>query len=242
MVQIALTLFPGVSGDECEAFSLILDQLPDVEFVHVGADLGPVPGSGRVQVVDHTFASVPRPDIVLVPGGLGTARTARDDELTGWLHRVEPTCRWVVGSSTGTVLLAAAGLIGDRPVATHWLAGPLLETYGAAPSTDRIVEYGRVITCEGQVTAAEVAVILTARLFGKDTARRVLADLPRRERPAPARPRTRARVRTSERDRPLWTRWFRGRGHGGPGQPANAELEVSEWIDLDPVEMDVIDP
>lgn len=247
MVQIALTMAPGVSGDECEAFSLVLDQVPGVEFVHVGSTPGRVNGSGRTQFVDHTFAQVRRPDVVLVPGGLGTARAARDVELLGWLRDVAPSCRWLVGSSTGTVLLAAAGLLEHgRPVATHWLAGSLLADYGAEASTDRIVEHDGIITCEGHVTAAEVALLLTARLAGAATARRILEDLPRRRRPPTPRMGATAGRRSTRRDEPWWRGWIRlflGRHAArGPRAPANVELEVSDWIELDAVEMDVLDP
>lgn len=234
-VQVALALFPGVSGDECEAFSLVLGRHPDVEIVGVGATVGPVGGIGPVQEVDRTFAQVTAPDLVVVPGGLGCAETARDGDLAAWLRAVEPTCRWVVGSSTGTVVLAAAGLLDERPVATHWLAAPLLEGYGTSASVERIVETGRVITCEGKVTAVDVALLLTARLFGPEAATRARRDL--------------ARPDGTPHDHapPLWERalaWMRAGGGRptGPGRPRNPELEVSEWVDLELVEMDVDDP
>lgn len=233
MVQIALTLFPGVSGDECEAFTAVLRQLPEADVIGVGAEVGPVAGIGPDQQVDAVFADVTEPDVVLVPGGLGVRRTAGDDELARWLQQVEPTCRWMVGSSTGTVVLAAAGLLDDRPVATHWLAGPLLESYGSSASRERIVEYGRLVTCEGQVTAVDVALLLTARLFGPEWASRARAGLPRREWPEPPPPRMRLRD--------WWRERYARVKDPGPGRPRNPELQVSEWVDEELVEMQVDD-
>lgn len=230
MVQIALALFPGVSGDECEAFAAVLGGLPEVELVAVGAEVGPVPGVGPHQDVEATFAEVTRPEVVLLPGGLGVRETAADHELVAWLRQVEPTCRWMVASSTGTVVLAAAGLLDERPVATHWLAGSLLESYGSAASTERIVEHDRIVTCEGKVTAVDVALLLTARLLGPDRATLARTRLPGREWPEPPPPRRRLRD--------WWSELFE-RTPRGPGRPRNPELQVSDWVELELVEMDV---
>jgi len=180
-VQVAIALFPGVSADECEAFSLAFDELmllgTAVEMIGVGAALGEVRGPGGGQRVDAVFADVSAPDVVLVPGGLGVDRTAHDDELLTWLRRVEPGCQWMAASSTGTVVVAAAGLLGDRPAATHWLAGSMLEEYGSMASSDRIVEVGHILTCHGHISAMDVALLIIMRLYNRETAAQVRSQL-----------------------------------------------------------------
>lgn len=232
-MQVALALFPGVSADECEAFTMVFERLArdgiaDVDLVGVGARLGPVAGQGGGHHVDALFADVPTPDVVLVPGGLGVERTSRDAELLAWLREVAPRCSWMAASSTGTVVVAAAGLLGERDAATHWLASPLLETYGSRASSERIVEVGRVITCEGRITAMHVALLVTLRVFGPDAVRRVRASL------AADPPGT---------DRPLITvsRWqrlvagFGGRRHRAAPRRRNPELEAPDVIELEPL-------
>jgi transcriptional regulator GlxA family with amidase domain len=106
-MQVALTTFPGVSADECEAFTLAFEALEEFDVVRVGGAVGPVAGPGGGSRVDARFGEVPDPDIVLVPGGLGCARTATDDELLAWLRSVSPT--WMAASS-----------IGAKPRRTGW--------------------------------------------------------------------------------------------------------------------------
>jgi len=77
----------------------------------------------------------------------------------------------LAASSTGTVAVAAAGLLGNHDAATHWLAGDFLADYGSQPSAERIVEIGNVITCEGRITAMHVALLLTLRVAGGDAGR-----------------------------------------------------------------------
>ncbi len=220
-VQVALALYPGVSANECEAFTLVFERLSGSELVGVGERIGPVAGPGGVQSIDHRFDDVLRPDVVLVPGGLGCARAAEDEVLRSWLHTVSSHCAWLAASSTGTVVVAAAGLLGDHAAATHWLAGDLLERYGSAPANERIVEIGRVITCEGEITAMHVALLVALRVRGPDEVARIRGELDRigRQDQSPARRRRfRRRPRSS-----------------GPARPRNPELVAPDVIEFEPL-------
>ncbi|RIQ34068.1 DJ-1/PfpI family protein [Jiangella rhizosphaerae] len=156
----AIVAYTGVSIDEAEIFRFVLSQIPEFRTVVVGSARGQVPGPGGVLVVEATFAEVNAPAIVAVPGGVGADR---HPEIAAWLRRVSP--RWLLASSTGTALLAAAGLLDDATAATHWLAGPLLEHYGAHPSPERLVVDGRLITCSGGPAAFQGA-LLVAKAYG----------------------------------------------------------------------------
>jgi transcriptional regulator GlxA family with amidase domain len=224
-MQVALTLYPGVSADECEAFTCVFDRLDGAELVGVGARVGAVEGPGGGHHVDATFADVERPDIVLVPGGIGCARAAHDEPLLDWLRTVAPRCTWMAASSTGTVIVAAAGLLGDREAATHWLAGDLLAEHGSQPSDERVVEIGNVITCEGRITAMHVALLVTLRVAGPEAVARVRERL--------------AGGSSPHRRVPRWRRWWDEHRHSrrskGPGRPRNRELDAPEVIEFRPL-------
>ena len=229
-VQVALVLFPGVSINECEAFALAFRQLRasglgDAALVGVGAEVGEVVGVGGRGQIEMSFDEVQAPDVVLVPGGLGVDRTAHDKELLSWLRRVEPTCQWMAASSTGTVVVAAAGLLGDHPAATHWLAGDKLAEYGSAASSERIVEVGHVLTCHGQISAMDVALLMILRLYNRPIAAQVRHDLAAaQQRAAETTPTPRERI----------SQWWAARtGVRGPVQPHNEELDTSDWIELE---------
>ena len=224
-MQVAVVLSDGVSADECDAFTLVFAQVSGCEVVAVAEAAGHVDGPGGGWTADATFAEVTAPDIVLVPGGLGWARTARDDVLRAWLTAVAPRARWVVASSTGSVVLAAAGLLAHHEAATHWLAAPLLEAYGSPASADRIVEHGRFITCSGQVTAMHMALVVIGREFGAGAVAAARAGVTAARTPAPVggrRRRSRARRRRH--------------GTGGPirptraARPTNRQLEAPDVI------------
>lgn len=218
-MQVALALYPGVSAYECEAFTLVFDQLAEAQLVRVGSRLGRVDGPGGGNHIDALFDQVTHPDVVLVPGGLGCARAAGDVELLRWIRRVAPTCDWLAASSTGTVIVAAAGLLHEHEVATHWLASDLLESYGSKVSRERIVQVGNVITCEGAITAMHVALLVTLRLAGPDAVARAREGIEREQRSS--QPRTERAHRL--RSRPT-----------GPATPRNPELVAPDVIELDP--------
>jgi transcriptional regulator GlxA family with amidase domain len=223
-VQVALASYPGVSANEREAFSLVFERLAGTELVGVGERVGRVGGPGGGVVVDRCYDDVTAPDVVLVPGGLGCARAAEDTQLRAWLRSVAPRCSWLAASSTGTVIVAAAGLLDDRAAATHWLAGDLLHRYGSAASTERIVEIGNVITCEGEITALHVALLVTLRLVGPAEVARVRAEL--------------AGFGRAD-DIAASSRWWR-RGHrrpSGPQRPRNPELVAPDVIEFEPLQI-----
>ncbi len=230
-MQVALVLYPGVSADECEAFTCVFDRLDGADLVGVGARLGRIDGPGGGHRVEATFADVGDPDIVLVPGGIGCARAASDETLLDWLRTVSTRCTWMAASSTGTVVVAAAGLLADHDAATHWLAGDLLAEHGSQPSAESVVEIGNIITCEGRITAMHVALLVTLRVAGQEAVALV-----------------RERLVTGvvpDRDISRWRRWWDQRRRddrctAGPRRPRNRELDAPDVIEFRPLTTQVI--
>lgn len=182
-MRIVLVVYDGVLDDECEAFRSVLGLVTGAELVVAGRVAGEYAGPGGAQRVDVTFDQVDDAEVVVVPGGLGCERAADDPELRAFLHRMERTARFVAASSTGTVLLAAAGLLHGAPAATHWLAGDLLRRYGSAADGRRLVVSGNVITCEGRISAVDAAFALVERIEGSAAVERIRATLIERGRP-----------------------------------------------------------
>jgi transcriptional regulator GlxA family with amidase domain len=115
------------------------------------------------------------------------------------LRRIRP--RWVLASSTGSALLAAAGLLRRRTAATHWLAGPLLERHGAHPSTERLVVDRPFVTCSGLASTFDAAFVVASEVGGPalvHTIREQLRDDVGRATPCDP-PRTRYRSRPARR-------------------------------------------
>ena len=180
--RIAIVAYQGVLADESYAFRDVFRRVPQAEVVTVGERIGVVAGPGGSQVVTATFRDIARVDVVAVPGGLGSHH---HPDIGWWIMAAEPT--WIVSSSTGSALLAAAGLLRGRTAASHWLAASLLERHGATMSRQRLVVDAPYITCSGRATTTEAALAVVGRLGGAElvaTVEAALATSPGAEEPA----------------------------------------------------------
>jgi transcriptional regulator GlxA family with amidase domain len=78
----------------------------------LGPEQGPVRSAqGPAVVADKAYRDAPPPDIVLVPGGIGTRRLVADQSFTAWLSRWASTAAVLTSVCTGSGLLASAGLL-----------------------------------------------------------------------------------------------------------------------------------
>ena len=188
---IAIVAYQGVLADETEAFRFVLSRIPGSHVVTVGERRGTVAGPGGAQVVEAMFDEIGNPDVVALPGGLGCHRHV---EVARWLRSIEP--RWLLASSTGSALLAAAGMLRDVSAATHWLAGSILEKHGAHPSPDRLVIAGHIVTCTGRASALDAALVVARSSGGDELVDQIVTELAEaREEAARATPTRRRRHR-----------------------------------------------
>jgi putative intracellular protease/amidase len=97
------------------------------------------------------------PTMMLLPGGFGSLELALDESILAALRRLAAPPAVVLAISTGTLPLAAAGLLAGERVTGHWLSHPHLRHFGARPVTDDVVTSGRIITASGSVSAAFAA-------------------------------------------------------------------------------------
>jgi transcriptional regulator GlxA family with amidase domain len=123
----------------------------------------------------HSFDETPTPDIVLVPGGFTTAEHARDQQLLDWLRSAHQNTTWTASVCSGSVILAAAGLLEGRRATSHWAAVQLLRPFGVEPVTDeRIVQSGdRIVTCAGVSAGIDLGLWLAGQIGGEDRAKAI---------------------------------------------------------------------
>jgi transcriptional regulator GlxA family with amidase domain len=74
---------------------------------------------------------------------------------------------------TGSLLLAAAGILEGLEATTHWMSLEILAEYGATPVTRRVVEQGKVITAAGVCSGIDMALTLASRIAGDDVAKAI---------------------------------------------------------------------
>ncbi|WP_197359071.1 GlxA family transcriptional regulator, partial [Streptomyces clavuligerus] len=142
-------------------------------------DGGPVrTTSGLTLVPDGPLGAAPRPHTLLVPGGEGT-RTA-DPALIDWLRTHGPRAERLVAVCTGSLLLAAAGLLDGHRATTHWAACELLARAHPEVAVDPdpiFIRDGRVATSAGVTAGIDLALALVEEDHGRDAALAVARHL-----------------------------------------------------------------
>ncbi|MEU5432693.1 DJ-1/PfpI family protein [Streptomyces sp. NPDC020719] len=174
-MQIAVLLYDRFTALDAIGPYETLCRLPGAEVVFVAEQAGPVANDkGSLHLVaEKTLAEVARPDIVVVPGGPGTRDMIDNAALTGWLRAVDATTTWTTSVCTGSLLLAAAGLLTGRRATCHWLAYDDLAALGAEPTGERVVIDGKYVTAAGVSSGIDMGLTLVGRIAGDEFAQAV---------------------------------------------------------------------
>ncbi|MCW3834662.1 DJ-1/PfpI family protein [Sphingomonas canadensis] len=177
-LHIAFLLFPGVTQLDLTAPAQVLSRLGGARLDLVAKTRDPVPTDAQFPLLPTAaFADVPRTDILCVPGGFGTVAAMEDAETIAWLKQVGADARWVTSVCTGSLLLAAAGLLAGRRAACHWASRDQLAFFGVEPVAERVVFDGNRVTGGGVTAGIDFALALTAAIRGEAHARFVQLSL-----------------------------------------------------------------
>ncbi len=175
-MQVAIPIYEGFTALDAIGPYDVLQNVPGTEVVFCASEVGVHrTENGRLGVLaDATLADVPEPDVVVVPGGLGNRRWLDGpNAYTDWLASVHETTTWTTSVCTGSLMLAAAGLLDGVDAATHWAARETLAELGANPVAERVVERGRIVTAAGVSSGIDMALRLVERMHGEIAAQAV---------------------------------------------------------------------
>jgi putative intracellular protease/amidase len=176
MTQIAIVVYPGYTALDFIGPYEVLRNLPDAEVRFLWHEPGPITADSGVLLVGatHSFDETPSPDVILIPGGMSTMEHARDEKLLDWVRQAHQTADWTASVCSGSVILAAAGLLDGKRATSHWLALPALKALGANPVGDeRIVHEGDIVTSAGVSAGIDLAMWLAGQIAGESRAKTI---------------------------------------------------------------------
>jgi transcriptional regulator GlxA family with amidase domain len=141
--------------------------------VTVGTQPGEVTTRGGLHVrPTHTIADTLSPSVLVIPGGFGTRVEMRNDAVLAWIRATAERSEIVFSVCTGSLLLAAAGMLSSLPATTHHNAFDELRRAdpSCAVTSDRIVDTGKIVTAAGVSSGIDGAFHVLARLAGSEAA------------------------------------------------------------------------
>ena len=174
-MKIAILLYDGFTALDCIGPYEVLSRLPDADVKFVSADGGVVLADTRALAIQTAcrLDEIDAVDIVLVPGGPGDEAARADPRVLEWLRRMHETTKYTVSVCTGSLILAAAGILDGIEATSHWAAYDRLEALGAKPTSRRVVRSGKIITGAGVSAGIDMALELVRDDQGDDFARAI---------------------------------------------------------------------
>ena len=177
-ISVAFLLFPGVTQLDLTGPAQVLSRLGNVKVDLVARSRDPVPTDAGFDLLPTaTFEDELRADILCIPGGFGTVAVMEDTMTLDWVRSVAAGATWVTSVCTGSLVLAAAGLLTGYRATCHWASRHQLAWFGADPVAERIVFDRNRVTGGGVTAGIDFALALTAAIRGEDHARFVQLSL-----------------------------------------------------------------
>jgi transcriptional regulator GlxA family with amidase domain len=178
--RVCIVIFDEVEVlDFCGPFEVFSvtggrQELTPFEVCTVAEGDGPIQARGGLSVnPTYSFKSCPRPDILLIPGGMGTRREMNNQSMIEWLRLHAENAELILSVCSGALVLAKAGLLNGLKATTHHGAMDELRSIHPgilAEDQRRFIDNGRVIVSAGISAGIDMSLHVVARLLGKEQA------------------------------------------------------------------------
>ncbi len=174
-MDIAVLLYDRFTALDAIGPYEVLSRLPGAHLAFVAAEPGPVTtDNGMLTILaQRSLADMRGADILLVPGGPGEVAARAGSASLDWLRLAHQTSTWTTSVCTGSLILAAAGLLEGKRATTHWLAFDELAKLGAVPVHERVVFDGKLVTGAGVSAGIDMALTLVAEVAGPELAQAI---------------------------------------------------------------------
>jgi cyclohexyl-isocyanide hydratase len=173
-MHVGLLLFPKLTLLDLVGPSEVFARVPgaEIHLVWKNRDLVATMGGLAMQPTT-TFAECPQLEVLCVPGGPGQVDLMEDEETRAFLRAQAPGAKWVTSVCTGSLILAAAGLLTGYRAACHWASLDQLALFDVIPVDERVVFDRNRVTGGGVTAGIDFALNLVAKMNGEKLARAI---------------------------------------------------------------------
>ncbi len=178
-MEIAILIYDRFTALDAVGPYEVLSRLPGAKVTFVAESAGPQRTDTRqlALLVEATLEETSAPDIVLVPGGPGQDALMSDGPVHEWLRAADATSTWTAAVCTGSLIIAAAGLLAGRRATSNWQALEQLGELGAEVVPERFVFDGKYATSAGVTAGLDMALALAGRIAGEQVAQAIQLGL-----------------------------------------------------------------
>jgi cyclohexyl-isocyanide hydratase len=152
----------------------VLARTPGWDIDLVAASMEPVRTERGLTILPTRTRETAKPsNILVVPGGSGIDQAMLDPDWIAYARREADRAQYVFGICTGSLLLAATGVLKGRTAGGHWLSRDLLANFDVVPSHERMTIDGKFYTSGGVTSGIDMALRVVADIAGEVTARKI---------------------------------------------------------------------
>ncbi len=171
---IGMVIFPNLTQLDLTGPYEVFGRLPGTKVLLIAENLEPVKSdNGLMLTPDTTFDTSPQVDVLFVPGGRGIFDAMQNKNLLNFLKRQAEHAQYITSVCTGSLVLAAAGLLNGYKATTHWLSLNLLKLFNVDVVEERVVIDRNRITGGGVTAGIDFGLYVVAKLFNEELAKEV---------------------------------------------------------------------
>jgi len=173
-MDIVIYIYNGLTALDAIGPYEVLSRLPDANVKFVAKEKGVIVTDTHFLklVAEYDISEIDKADILVVPGSVvGFKSVAKDIALLSWINKINSTTTWTTSVCSGSIILAAAGLLKDKKATSHWGVIHLLKEYGSIPTSERYVQEDKIITAQGVSAGIDMSLYLASQIVGIEKAK-----------------------------------------------------------------------
>ena len=173
-MEIVIYIYDGMTMLDAIGPYEVLRNIENANIKFVAKKKGRITAdSGFVQLyASHSIHKVDQADIILIPGStIAFIKEMKDQKVLDWIKKIDQQSKHTVSVCTGSIILAATGLLEDKLATSHWKPIDMLKDFGAKPIRKRVVTEGKYMTAAGVSAGIDMALELVAKINGEQAAK-----------------------------------------------------------------------
>ena len=171
-MHVIMLAYPNMTQLDLTGPFEVFTRFKELKVDIVWKTLDPVRDNSGLKIVPSaTFETRAQADILFVPGGPGQLALMTDGDTLSFLQRQSQNAHYITSVCTGSLVLAAAGLLTGYRATCHWMSLPQLAHFGVEPVEQRVVIDRNRVTGAGVTSGIDFALTLMAQIFGEERAR-----------------------------------------------------------------------